>query len=86
MITRAGTEGTEVCPYANTSGFCLVTSYNGNRPDWLSFRDSSADSSTNGSQEISWVERNTSELYNCRRWTTRLVLKNSSLAGRGICI
>ena len=54
-----------------------ISSSNGNRPDWLSFRDSSADSSTNGSQEISWVERNTSELYNRSPWTTRLVLVNS---------
>ena len=82
MILRNGTERTEVCSYANASGFCLITSSNGNRLDLLSLRDSSADSSTYGFQEISQVACSASELYNPRHQASSLVLA-SSTARRG---
>ena len=85
MILRYGTESTEVSPTANVFGLSLISSSSGTQPEWLSSRDSFADSSIKkGSLEISWVQRNTGELYNCNRWTGRLELMNSSPAGKGI--
>ncbi len=82
MILRFGTEGTEVCPCANASGFCLIASSNGNPADLLSLRDSSADSSTYRFQEISQVACRASELYNPRHQASSLVLARST-ARRG---
>jgi len=82
MILRYGTERTEVCSCANASGFRLITPSNGNRPDLLSLRDSSADCSTYSFQEISQVACSASELYNPRHRTASLGLA-SSTARRG---
>jgi hypothetical protein len=71
---------------ADASGFFLIISIGGDQPDWLRTRDSSADSSTYGSQENSPVECNTSELYNPRLRTSGMVFVNSHLAGKGLSI
>jgi hypothetical protein len=79
LILRNGTEGTEVYPCVNASGFCPTFSSDGNRPDWSGFRDSPADSSTHSFQDISQVACSRSELYNPRHRTSSLVLASSTV-------
>jgi len=81
-----GLRGRRCFPIADSPALFHFISSDGNRSDWLSFRDSSADLTSDGVQDMSQVACNTSELYNPRRRTSGLVLVNSHPAGRGLSI
>jgi hypothetical protein len=85
-LSDVGLRGRRCISFAAASGFRLVTSIEAHRRDWFSFCNSSADLAANGSQEISQMASNTSELYNPRRGASDLVFVNSYPAGRGTFI
>jgi hypothetical protein len=81
--SHMGLRGRRSVPIADASEFCLVISSDGNRFDWLIFRDSSADLTSDGAQDMSQVACNISDLYNPRVRMSSSVLVNSHPVSRG---
>lgn len=79
-----GLRGRRCIPLADAFAFCLVISSDGNRFDWLSFRDSSADLSTGRFQEMSQVACDTIDLCNPRLRMSNSVLVKSHPVSRGV--
>jgi hypothetical protein len=78
-----GLRGRRCVPIADATPLCLVILSQRNRADWLSFRDSSADSTSDGAQGMPQVACNTSNLYNPRLRMSRSVSVNSHPVSRG---
>jgi len=82
--SQMGLRGRRPIRIADASAFCLAISPDGNRSDWLSFRDSSADLSTGSSQEMSQIACDTIDLCNPRLRMSNLVLVKSHPVSRGV--